>query len=155
MYCKLPKMFVWHLYICTFVHLYICTFVHLYICTSVHLHICTSYICSFQQTVFCIFNNCNPSSDGRAPAVHTVWLLLSTSLVRVTIAWGLIYADAAQIGIRNARLSVARPADPDLPNGQRGEADKMLASGRILPASPRWPFGISGSAARAPSSVLK
>ena len=32
----------------------------------------------------------------------------------------LIYADAARIGIRNARLSVACPADPDLPNGQRG-----------------------------------
>ena len=36
-----------------------------------------------------------------------------------------LYADAARIGSRNACLSVARPAHTDLPNGQRGEADKM------------------------------
>ena len=47
------------------------------------------------------------------------------TFVHLYISTDSLYADAARIGSRNARLSVARAADPDLLNGQRGEAGKM------------------------------
>ena len=87
--------------------------------------------------------------------VHLQHLYICTSdictFVPLYISTDSLYADAARIGSRNARLSVARAAgDPDLLNGQRGEAAKMrpLQEIRICRASSLEPCVSAASPCR-------